>query len=278
MRLLRLMGLGLLAAFVLATAAASGASASEPALWQCGAAVKNATTKKYEGKYEKGCKTLNAKGEGKYEFEEWRLGSKTTGGKKGKAKKFKSKGSPPGTLEVPHVSTVECAHTYDEGEFTGPKTAGNIKARFTGCKASSEACQSGSTTGEIITNVLKGEIGYIKGDKATHKVGVDIKAQSGEVLAELTCGLPPAPILRLRVTGSLIGEVAPVNAWSKEATINFEQVGGKQKIQELEGMTEPDVLLTAYCKAKEPCTPVEPTESGESVKGVGKGEELYLKA
>ena len=144
MRLLKTMGLGLLAAFALSAVAAGTAAAEEPALYQCGAAVKNATTKKYEGKYEKGCKTLNAKGEGKYEFEEWRLGSKTTGGKKGKAKKFKSKGSPPGTLEVPHVSTVECAHTKDEGEFSGPKNAKNIKATFTGCKASSEPCQNGA--------------------------------------------------------------------------------------------------------------------------------------
>jgi hypothetical protein len=275
MRLLKIMGLCLAAACALAVAVAGTASAAEPAIYQCGAAVKNAVTKKYEGKYEKGCKTLNAKGEGKYEFEEWRLGSKTTGGKKGKAKKFKSKGSPPGTLEVPHVSTVECAHSYDEGEFTGPKTAGNIKAKFTGCHASSEPCQNGAT-GEITTNVLKGEIGYV--NKGAHTVGVDIKAQSGTVLAELHCGLPPAAILRLRVTGSVIGEVTPINTWSKEATINFEQVSGKQDIKILEGMSEPDFLLTAYCKKVEPCEPEEPSESGESAKGTGKGEELYLKA
>jgi hypothetical protein len=276
MRLLKIMGLCLAAACALAVAVAGTASAAEPAIYQCGAAVKNPVTKKYEGKYEKGCKTLNAKGEGKYEFEEWRLGSSKTGGKKGKVKKFKSKGSPPGTLEVPHVSTVECAHSFDEGEFSGPKAAANIKAKFTGCKASSIPCENGVNAGEITTNTIKGEIGYIS--KTAHRVGVDLTPQSGTVFAELHCGSPPEPILRLKVTGSLIGEVTPINTWSKEATINFEQNSGRQKIQELEGMTEPDVLITEFCKKKEECTPEEPIESGESAKGTGKGEELYLKA
>ncbi|HTR88522.1 MAG TPA: hypothetical protein VMG62_00260, partial [Solirubrobacteraceae bacterium] len=166
-----------------------------------------------------------------------------------------------------------------EGEVTSPKTLGNIKATFVGCHASSIPIQSeGAAIGEIKFYLLKGELGYIKGEKAAHKVGIDITPQTGLVLAKVEEGLPPAPVLHLEVTGSLIGEVAPINTWSKEATINFEQVWGHQVIKELEGMTEPDILFAAYCKSQEACKPQEPTEIGLSMKGVGKGEELYLKA
>ena len=291
MRHIRVLGLCLVAAFALSVAATSVASASEPALYECVPAGKitikykkgkhEYTREVYTGEYKESlCKkaakdkyrkyTSEPGPEGMYMKQELNIAYK------GHASKFVSVGSPPGTLEVPHVSTIVCAHTYDEGEFTGPKTAGNIIAKFTGCKASNQPCQNGATTGEITTNLLKGEVGYIS--KSAKTVGVDIKAQSGEVLAEFQCGLPPAAILRLRTTGSLIGKATPVDAWSETATINFEQVGGKQDIKELEGFTEPDFLITYNCKEKEPCEPENPTESGESAKGEGKGERLYLKA
>jgi hypothetical protein len=275
MRCSRGLGLCFLAAFALAAVTAGAASAEEPALYQCGAAAKNATTKKYEGRYEKGCETENAKHEGKYEFEEWRLGSKTTGGKKGKVKKFKSKGTPASILEIPHVSTVECAHTSDEGEFTGPKTAGNIKVTFTGCKASSIPCENGAS-GEMKTNLLEGEIGYIS--KTAHIVGMDLKAQSGEVMLELHCGSPPEPILRVLITGSVIGSIEPLNVFTKELTIDFAENRGHPVIPLLEGMSEPDVPLAEYCKSKEVCEPEGPMEGGLGTGVTLKTEDLYLKA
>jgi hypothetical protein len=284
MRLLKTMGLCLVAALALAVVAAGSASAaSEPALYQCGAAAKNATTKKYEGKYtDKKCsKVATAKEieEGKtnkYEFEEWNKGSATSKtGKKGKVKKFKSKGKPSANLEVPGVGGVACKEVTDKGEFTGPKTAGDIEAVFKGCQISTEPCENGAA-GEIKANKLKGSVGYA--NEAKHEIGIDLSAETGTINAEFHCGKEGTIKLSMRVQGSVVGLVtSPANKWTKEATIDFEQRAGKQDLQNLEGLPK-DVLLTAYCKSKLVCEPEGEIESGEETEGTGSGEELYLKA
>jgi hypothetical protein len=278
MRLLKIMGLCLVAAFALAAATAGAASAELPALYQCGAAVKNAE-KHYTGGYDnKTCSTVNAKHEGKYEFEEWRVGSKETGGKKGKVKKFKSKGKHPANLEVYPVGGVACTDTVATGEFSGPKNAKNINVTFTGCKFSSISCHSeGAAAGEIKTNPLVAEIGYL--NKATKKVGFDIKAETGTINAIVICGGLPGEYVKLEVTGSAVGEVvSPVNVFTNLAVLEFEQTFGKQKWTKLEGMPE-DVLFTGFCKSiGHVCATEETIQSGESTRNEGKGETLELKA
>jgi len=284
MRRFRLIGLCLAAVFALVALASASASAevTDPALYQCGAAVKNAETKHYTGKYNnKTCTEVNAKGEGKYEFEPWRVGSKETGGKKGKIKKFKSKGKHGANLEVYPVGGVACTNTTDTGEFSSPKTAKNIKVIFTGCKFSSIACQSaGAAAGEIRTNPLQGEVGYL--NAAEHKVGIDLTAEEGYggVSAVFACGSEAGEFVHLEVTGSVVGEVLPqsVNKWTNLAVIEFRQTFGKQLPEKLEGMPK-DVLESGFCKAiKHSCTTEEVIQSGEETLAEGKGETLFLKA
>ncbi len=71
MKRFRIVGLCLIAVFAFTAVAAASASAEpvRPEYMTCAKVKKNATTKKYEGKYEKGCLVANAKGEGKYETE-----------------------------------------------------------------------------------------------------------------------------------------------------------------------------------------------------------------
>ena len=258
----------------------AGASASDPALYQCGAAAKNAE-KHYTGAYEKGCKTLNPKHEGKYEFEEWKLGTKENKlGKKGKVKKFKTKGKHDANLEVPVAGGIHCANTEASGEFTGPKTAKLAPVVFTGCKYSLYSCQSGAKAGEIVTNPLQGDLGYL--DASKHKVGVDLKAEEGYggVNAEFTCGSEAGEYFRFQVSGSVVGEVvSAANVFTKVAALKFDQAASKQKWTKLEGQME-DVLITEWCSAiGKACEPnKEPVVSGEETFAEGKGEELYLKA
>jgi len=285
MRLNRALGLCLAGFLLVGAIASANAFASEPAFYECGKAAKERVEfegkvhRVYTGKYiDTKCSEEAPEGkyraggapEGEYEFREWSLAAK-----KGKVKKFKSVGKPPATLEIPHVTTVECPHSSAEGEVSGPQTIGALRETLTGCKASSIPCENGEL-GEITTNPLRGEIGYVS--LAKRRIGIDLRPESGAVFVELHCGVEPEPVLLLRTTGSLVGEIGPVNAYTKELTINFEQVSGKQVLKELEGFTEPDFLLTAYCKSKEPCEPQEPTESGHSAKLTLRGEELYLKA
>jgi len=282
------------ALLVLAVGGTATALASEPALYQCGHAAKEVVTYESNGKLkeksvltgrytDKTCSEEAPPGElreggapeGAYEFEEWAIGSKELKtGKLGKVKEFKSVGSPPATIEIPHVTTVECAHTSAQGEVTGPKTLGNLEGVYTDCKASSLPCQNGAA-GEIKTNLLAGELGYLS--KATHKVGVDIEPQAPGPLAEFHCGNPPEPTLQVRLTGSIVGEVTPTDVWSKEIVIDFEQTAGVQRFTQLEGFPE-DVLEAAYCKSKEVCEPVESLRMGVEARFTMKGEELYLKA
>lgn len=264
--------LAMLTAFAAVTVAS--ASAAEPALYECHKTTKNAKTKKYEGKWLKGCKveaTEKQKEEGKlneYEIQE--------GIAKGKPFKGTSKGA---NLNVKSVGGIDCSASSNTGKFTTPTTGSDIVATFKGCELNGKKCENGATSGEVITNKLKGSVGYLagKGTK-TPTVGTDITAETGEVLAELHCGS-----LTLAVTGSVIGEVTPVNEFSKTATFAFKQSEkvGVQKWTKFEGGPE-DTLLAHVCETTG-CDPFTAetrftAESAQEGTFVEKGEELELKA
>jgi hypothetical protein len=261
----------LLGAFAATMAASASATETPPEIWECHKLTKGKVSKKYEGEYEKGCKAKNSKKEGEYEFQPF---ANT------KPKAFKGKGGP-ANLSIENVSTVSCSKSADTGHFSGPKTAADILVTFTKCETAGLKCENTATEGEVKTNPLKAEIGFFdesKGKKVAQEVGTDLKAESGEYEAELHCG-SVAPTLNLRVKGSVIGEVVPgvksgYNKFSKEQTLDFEEIGGKQAIQSFEGGLK-DTLITETCKGCEPTKPED--NSAESTESVGKGEELYLK-
>jgi opacity protein-like surface antigen len=256
----------------LAAVASAGASAAEPALFQCGSAPKNAEKHFTGGFTDKKCSVPSATHEGKYNLEEWNLGSaELKTGKKGKVKKFKGKGKG-ANLEVKQLGGIACTSSTDTGEFNGPKSAANVAVTFKGCELAHHTCQNTATAGEIKTNALKGEIGYIEGGAAKHEVGVALTSQTGIYLGEFKCGE-----LEIRVHGTVIGLVTSTkNAFTKEATLLFQQSGGEQRIKKLEGGPT-DVLLTESRKTGAEW-PIEAAESGEETESTGKGEELELKA
>lgn len=294
MRLVKVVVLGLVASLALLAVGAAGAAASEPSIWQCGSAAKNAE-KKYTGGYEKGCTTANGKKEGQYEFEEFFVGSKESKtGKKGKVKEIKAKGAK-GTyanLDIVGLGGLLCTkmslESKDGAAFTGPKTGGKFVAEFSSCVLIHSPCtsiQPGSKPGEIKTYPLKAEIGYI--NKAEHRVGVIFSPETGTYLAHFTCTNEN----EYRVKGSVIGEVlntpkGPYNKWSKELTLSFRQANGGQlcgpegapySCTTLEGVPGEHVLLTEGSKLGTENF-AESFVSGEAATVEGKGEELYLKA
>ncbi|HYM45490.1 MAG TPA: hypothetical protein VES65_04930 [Solirubrobacteraceae bacterium] len=280
MRRLRVVGLCLIVVFAFgAVVSASASAGTEPALWECAkaATIKVGTIKKYVGEYtDKHCSiaaTTKQKEEGlvnKYgPFQEWNLAAK-----KGKAKVFTGEGYKHGgaNLVIAGVGGLSCATVKDTGEFTGPKSAGNVVATFTGCELLHHQCETGVTLGEIKTNPLKGEIGYI--NASLHQVGVLLSPEGTYATTGLHCAE-----IALRTSGGVIGEVvSKQNVYTTEATLNFEQAAGIQARRTLEGFPGEYNLGTEKASWPEEEEWNGPYESGESGKVKGKGEELVLKA
>lgn len=270
MKYLRISILCLVASFALGAIAAATASAELPAVYECFATAK--VGGKYTGKYtEKKCQkeaTTKEVEEGKKNKYEWREWDKEPS----KVKTFKGKGGS-ADLAVQGSVTVTCSKSADSGKFTGPKTAGDVVAIFSGCEVAGIKCENTSKAGEIKTNPLDGEVGYI--NKAKTEVGADLKPETGPYFAEFECKESPFP-LRLRTGGSVIGEVTPVNTLTKEATFHFREAGGHQLPEEFESGL-PDTLITGTCKGVG-CTPNGEDPSAEETTVTNKGEELELKA
>jgi hypothetical protein len=127
---------------------------------------------------------------------------------------------------------VLCAATNDVGEITGPKT-GSVTITLTGCALKKVPCNTpGSAPGEIVTPALAMNVGYIS--KAKKVVGVDLSEPSGGPFLLFTCN----PGTRVLLIGSVIGKITPVNKLvtpSETFTLNFRQLGGIQKVPNLEG-------------------------------------------
>jgi hypothetical protein len=241
--------------------AASASAGTLPALYEC---AKVAKAEKGKGIWNKGCKVEGKHGakENEYEVKEGF----------GKGKVFKGKGGS-ADLAVKGSVTVSCAKSTDSGKFTGSKAAGDVVAIFSGCEVAGIKCSNTSKAGEIKTNALDGEVGYI--NAAKKEVGADLKPESAAYLAEFECEESPFP-LRLRVSGSVIGRVSPINTFTKSATFTFRESGGKQEVEKFESGL-PDTPITGTCKGVG-CTPNGEDESGEETTVVNKGEELELKA
>jgi hypothetical protein len=253
-------------ALAVCAVATATAQAAEPALFECHLLKENTKTKAFEGKYVKGCKVEATEKQiteklNKYEIEE--------GAGKGKVFKGKSKGA---NLEVKGVGGVSCTSSTDTGKFTGPKAASDIVVVFKGCELAHHKCDNTAIAGEIKTNPLKAEIGYVEGGKAAHEVGAALSAEAGTFEAEFTCAE-----LTLRVSGAVVGLVtSPKNAFTKEAKLLFEQSAGVQRIKKLEGGAE--LHLATEVKTSAGGEFGAAAESGESVESTSKGEELELKA
>jgi hypothetical protein len=246
MRRIRMMGLCLVAVCSLTAVAVSSASAETlPKFIEC--------VKVKGGKFDKGCETEG--GAGGFEKEEGF----------GKGKLFKGVGKA-SSFDWPKLkSEFSCKAEKDVGRMTGEKTEGKIVITFSGCAMLGKKCtKPGALAGDILTNNLKAELGYI--NASNHEVGIDLTPETGEVWEEFEC-----EGLQVRVTGSLIGAVTPVNGFTKKATWTFAVNGsGEPDIKNLEGGPE-DVLESTVGGQG-------PFESGLQETIVNTGEELEIEA
>jgi len=212
MKRLRMMGLGLAGALLASAVVATSAWAAAPEIGRCVAHA--------GGKYTNNVCTKAATGKIKGTFE-WEPGAIK--------KKFTGVGGV-GTLETIKANKVSCKTEVSSGEFTSPKTVGNIAVTFTGCESAGYKCVSpGKGEGELVTNLLSGTLVWEKfgtkttGEKYGTKVAIDLVPQSTELFIEFQCG--PANV---KVTGSVLTNL-PVNKAESKVEMKFTAKKGKQK-------------------------------------------------
>jgi|SRR5271165_2305404 len=249
MKRMRIVGLCLVAVFALSAVVAASASA-HAAFFECKAQA--------GGKYEKKCTKLQSgKGKGGYEVVEGAGNSKTKGLFKGKGGKA--------TLHTPAVGgEITCTAFSDSGYTNTATTEDKVLSVFSGCSTAGKKCtsvQAKEKAGDITTFDLAGKLVDLSGGA----VGVDLTPESGTELASFTC-----EGLVIHVTGSVYGELTPLEKFSKKNSTVFEVTGGGvQKYTEAEGVK--DVLETELNGAG-------PFESGQEATAANSGEELEIKA
>jgi len=151
-----------------------------------------------------------------------------------------------GLLETVGGKTVTCTSNSARGLIAGPKNVEKARVTFFGCEETEKKVKcktSGKAEGEVVTEGLKGKIGYL--EKSVPKVGLQLEPEKGraELFAELLC---PSTILKIKVKGSVIGEVGPLNTMGKTGTLKYELTKkGKQKWTSLEGEAE-DILESMF--------------------------------
>lgn len=136
------------------------------------------------------------------------------------------------------TSKIKCASTSDTGQITGAKT-GTMSVTASGCKLSGvDPCNSpGAGAEEMTTATLDMRLGYIT--KSTKDVGVDLKGlggAEGNLLAEAECNVEGA-CLPVKIKGSVVGLITPVNTSTLTFTLNFAEntTTKKQLVEKLEG-------------------------------------------
>ena len=191
------------------------------------------------------------------------------------AKVFKGKGAP----AVLHNASpfgdvaIECGTVKTSGQVAVPNKEYGVQFVFKKCTAFGQRCQTpGAHKGEIKTNMLAGELGWIK---TSINAGVDLENPSGNFL-EFTCSF----IFSGRTFGSVIGEITPFGTgFTKFETVNYATIGGLQSVTQFQSGS-PDTLETEFCgavikeKFGEECVP--PWASGLQATVLDKGEYLEI--
>src|SRR5580704_12695968 len=131
-------------------------------------------------------------------------------------------------LETVAGTKVTCKAATNNGTIpaNGANAVREATVTFTGCEAAGFKCKTaGAGPGEVQTNLLKGQLGYLSAVESG-KVGVDLVPETAELLAEISCA---GGFAKARLRGDLIGEITPLNVASKGFSLVFKQSAGKQE-------------------------------------------------
>jgi hypothetical protein len=133
-------------------------------------------------------------------------------------------------------TTVTCTSDTAEGTIATATTT-TSKVTYTKCTGpfSAECKSPGAKGGEIKTAELTGTLGYL--NKTKKEVGVLLKPKTGTNFVTIECfGI------KTETTGSIIGQVTPVNTKSTKSKLVFATKEGKQALTKFEGESGTNVL------------------------------------
>jgi hypothetical protein len=232
MNRIRIVGLAVVAALALTAFAASSAFA----LPEVGICAKIGAK---GGKYsDSNCTKKAAKNKekeylGEYEWKKGKEGIKEL--------KFVSTGGK-GTLETASGVRISCESQTATGEWvTGLaiKKVHNVIVTFKGCELSNpknKCSTKGAAVGEIVTNPLKGKIGYTS--KVNKEVGQELTPQAGKTKTVVTFECGPVTVeigvkkkeTKEEITGNdcIIAPMSPANVMTTSETMVYKGSGGKQ--------------------------------------------------
>jgi hypothetical protein len=137
--------------------------------------------------------------------------------------------SGPAVLEAAAGNIVKCESDTIAGTVTAAKKVEKVVVHFFNCTCSGGG-EGHSTiplgaTGEIITNSLKGTLGYISTGPET---GLTLEPEvSKGLLTKIVCAIGGLPIA-LEVKGAVTGVITPLNTLTSTFTLTFTQSGGMQ--------------------------------------------------
>lgn len=147
------------------------------------------------------------------------------------------------TLETVGKTKISCAGERAKGEYTGPRTVGDVVITLTGCESSTHGCASaGAAEGELVTNPLEGVLGWEKhaDELEADRVALDLlpEGQRGHLL-DFKCATRT-----FAVEGSVLASIKDDATPSLTTRLKYSASKGKQRPERFEG--EPtDVLMTS---------------------------------
>jgi hypothetical protein len=154
-----------------------------------------------------------------------------------------------GVLEASTGERIDCAKDSSTGELEYPVSVGNVIVTFTGCTGTNskkEACTAKSPSakeGEIVTHKLKGEYGLVAASEAASGVGVYLEPVTPKAFVTIQGKC----LVEAAVSGSLAGEVTPLNTSSLTGTDTFTGAAGVQKITKIKVLKGEELpALTAF--------------------------------
>jgi hypothetical protein len=218
----RLLVLGIYAAisggaFVALPAASASAL---PAFFEC-VSVKG-------GKLEKGCTKEKAKG-----GHELKEGA-------GKSKPFRGTGTTLNPL-APEIKGpfMKCERVKFTGTVATPTIIKGLLITENGCESGGKGCATaGQKEGTMVWGPLEGSLRYVNAGE--QRVGLDLNHEGGGDLVDYQCGAT------FKISGSLIGELTPVNSPTSTYTLTFARdTEGFQSIKSFEGGAEDAPVLSA---------------------------------
>lgn len=127
-----------------------------------------------------------------------------------------------GVLETVGKEKIVCTSAAGGGEYGSPKSVIGTTIKLKGCEHAGSKCTSaGAVEGELVTNLLEGEIGFTS---KTSTVGLALSPSEGGSFVEGKCATT-----RVEVSGSVIGRVEGTNEMLKLNVFAFVAKEGKQK-------------------------------------------------